>query len=40
MTVTGMNKHIHVLEGAGLVTTEKSAAPGNAGSAASDWTTP
>ena len=23
MTVTGMAKHIHVLEGAGLVTTEK-----------------
>ena len=37
MTLTGMKKHVAVLEQAGLVTTEKVEACGPAGSAATDW---
>jgi predicted ArsR family transcriptional regulator len=37
MTLTGMKKHVGVLEEAGLVTTERSAACGLASSARAGW---
>ena len=37
MTLTGMKKHVGVLEQAGLVTTEKAGACGPASSACADW---
>jgi predicted ArsR family transcriptional regulator len=37
MTLTGMKKHVGVLEEAGLVTTERSGACGPASSARVDW---